>query len=98
MRVLIDLNDTHFQRDFVKLDNENTLAFRNTIRKLLQLEWNQVYQDSGLNWELILGQAKNANPRLYSIRITQKLRAVVSRQDAWLRFHELHPDHDRAYS
>jgi hypothetical protein len=98
MRVLVDLNDADFQRDFVKLDNENTLAFRNTLRKLLRLEWNQVYRDSGLNWELILGQPKDTISRLYSIRVTQKFRAVVSRQDSWLRFHELHPDHDGAYS
>lgn len=98
MMVKLDLNQRPFQAQFSSLDNENTLAFRNLIRKLLSLEWNQVYQDAGLNWELIRGQPKNAEPRLYSIRVTKKCRAVVSRDGAIMRFHGLFPDHDGAYS
>ncbi len=94
----MDLNLRDFQQQLVRLDNENTLAFRNTLRKLLQLEWNQVYRDSGLNWELIQGQPKNVEDRLYTIRVTQKFRAVVSRDGAWMVFHRLNADHDGAYT
>ena len=98
MKVQLDLNFQAFQQQFVLLDNENALALRNTLKKLLQLEWNQVYRDSGLNWELVQGQPKSAENRFYTIRITQKFRAVVSRDGAWMVFHGLYTDHDGAYS
>jgi hypothetical protein len=55
------------------------------------MDWNSIYRDMGLRWELIQSRTGPANERLYSIRITQKVRAVVKRSGELLEFLSLHP-------
>ncbi len=88
-----DLNSATFQTELVRLEKEELLAFFKTLRKLKQLSWQQVYRDKGLRWESIKSVEANA----YTIRVTQKCRAVVKREGDVLRFLSLHPDHDSAY-
>ena len=88
-----DLNRPQFQRDLLELEKADLLAFFKTLRKLRALAWSQVYRDKGLRWESI----KSLEADAYTIRVTQKCRAVVQRDGDSLRFISLHPDHDSAY-
>jgi hypothetical protein len=98
MPVLFDLNHPEFQRDFLALEKTELLAFVKTLRKLMQMEWQQVYADNGLNWELIKSAEGPEGQKLYSLRVTQKCRALVERNGDTLVSISLHPDHDSAYS
>lgn len=88
-----DLNRPEFQADLLSLEKAELLAFFKTLRKLKQLSWQQVYRDKGLRWESIKSLGEDA----YTLRVTQKCRAVAKREGDILRFLSLHPDHDSAY-
>jgi len=96
-RVLPDLNNPGFQEKWFALEREDALAVLTTLRKMRQLDWDQLYRDKGLRWEAILSRSGPAGKRLYSLRITQRMRAVAYRDGDFLRFLSLHPDHDSAY-
>jgi hypothetical protein len=98
MAILLDLNRPRFQQDFLALEKTELLAFVKTLRKLSQMEWQQVYGDSGLNWELVKSSEGPEGQKLYSLRVTQKCRALVERKDNTIVFVSLHPDHNSAYS
>jgi hypothetical protein len=97
MPIQIDLNNPRFQTDFFKLEKTESYAIMKTFRKLSQLEWDEIYRDPGLQWEAIQSRTGDDGERIFSIRITQKFRAVVQREKNMMRFLELHPDHDIAY-
>ncbi len=95
--IRLDLNNPVFQRqlfNLVKRDQRNTL---NTLRKLANMTWQQVYSDYGLKWEVILSQKGPGDNKLYSFRISRGFRGVAYRHGSWLRLLSLHPDHDSAY-
>ena len=67
--IRLDLNNPVFQRQLFNLsksDQHNTL---NTLRKLANMSWQQVYSDYGLKWEVILSQKGPGGNKLYSFRI-----------------------------
>ena len=69
-----------------------------TLRKLRQLTWNQVYRDQGLKWEKVV----SINPpkgidAIYTLRITQARRATAYRDGNFMRLLTIAPDHDAAY-
>jgi hypothetical protein len=97
-RVLLDLNNSVFQQEWFALEREDALAVLTILRKIRQLDWDQLYRDKGLRWEAILSRSGPAGKRLYSLRITQLMRAVAYREGDFVRFLSLHPDHDSAYS
>lgn len=97
MRVLLDLNNRIFQRDWFALAKDERIAVLQTCMKLAELEWEQVYRDKGLHWEMIKSRTADDGSRLFTIRITRKLRATVRRDGNYLEFLTLHPDHDSAY-
>ena len=45
-----------------------------------------MYKDQGLKWELIRSKQGRNGEKLYSLRITQKCRAVAVQEGAYLRF------------
>lgn len=96
-RVLLDLNNPVFQQDWFALEREEAMSVLATLRKLRQLDWEELYRDKGLHWEAILSRAGPPGKRLYSLRVTRSMRAVAYREDDFLRFLSLHPDHDSAY-
>lgn len=68
------------------------------------MTWQDVYNTSskgkakrGLNWEVIDQKTQNGDV-VASIRLSDKIRARVCRDGAWMRFISLHSDHDSAYS
>ena len=96
-RIALDLNNPEFQRGWFALERDEALAVLATLRKILLLDWNELYADRGLRWEAILSRPGPAGQRLYSLRVTKRVRAVAYRQGDFLRFLSLHPDHDSAY-
>ena len=92
---LLDLNFDGFQRDWFSLEKNKQVALLKTLKKLRQLDWDAVYQDRGLRWELA---REHRGERFYSVRVTQKCRALVQRRNDFVVLVSLHPDHDSAYS
>jgi hypothetical protein len=97
MPVLLDLNNPVFQRTWFTLERDEKLAVLTTLEKISKLEWPEVYRDKGLRWEAIQSKLGPHGGRLYSLRVTQKMRAVGFRDGDHLRLLDLHPDHDSAY-
>jgi len=79
------------------LPKDQQWAVLTTLRKLLEMTWEQIYRDSGLKWELISSRAGERGEKLYSLRMGKGFRAVAFREGDSLRFVSLHPDHDSAY-
>lgn len=96
-RVLLDLNIPEFQKQLFQLGKEDRHRVLLTLKKLFQMTWDQVYRDAGLKWEAIGSRARRSGEKVYSLRVSKKFRAVVTREDYWMRFASLHPDHDSAY-
>ncbi len=86
------MNFPEFQDELFELDAAEFKKVCKTLKKLKGLVWNEVFRDSGLNWE----QLKSA-PGKYSVRLSQSYRAVVRREGHFMRFQSLHLDHDGAY-
>lgn len=96
-RVRLDLNNPVFQKDWLALPRDKAEEFRSSLQLLAQMTWEQVYRSKGLHWEEIISKTGPNEQKLYSIRITQKFRAVVYREQDFMRFLTLHPDHNSAY-
>jgi len=93
----LDLNNPTFQRQLFNLPKQDQRSVLNTLKKLSQMTWQQVYRDSGFKWEAILSKSGPGGRRLYTFRCGKGFRAVAFRQDGFLRLLTLHPDHDSAY-
>lgn len=97
-RVVLDLNNPAFQESWLNLDKTERDRVTNTLVKVRQLTWDQVYRDQGLKWEKIASIKPPADiDILYSIRVTQSRRAVVFRQGSFMRFLTIAPNHDATY-
>mgnify|MGYP000075452208 CR=1 FL=1 len=96
-QIRLDLNNPVFQRQLFNLPKNDQRSILNTLRKLAEMTWQQVYSDNGLKWELILSQKGPGDNKLYSFRISRGFRGVAYRDGLWLRLLSLHPDHDSAY-
>jgi hypothetical protein len=95
--VVLDLNNPAFLYDWFQLEKAEAMAVLDTLRKIRGMEWDLVYRDRGLRWETIISRKGPAGQRIYSLRITRKVRATAYRDGEYLRFLSLHPDHDSAY-
>jgi len=96
--VLLDLNNPVFQDDWFSLGRAEALAVLATFRKIRLFDWEQLYRDPGLRWEAILSRSGPGGQRIYSLRITQRVRAVAYRDGQFLRLLSLHSDHDSTYA
>lgn len=80
---------------FEGADLEQVVTSLNRIRKL---DWSNVYASKGLHWEAIQHlTAPDGRTKIYSVRLSQKVRALAFREGDFMRFISLHPDHDSAY-
>lgn len=93
----LDLNNPVFQRLLFNLPKNEQHKVLNTLRKLANMTWEQVYADGGLKWEAILSKKGPGGKKLYTLRIGKGFRGVAYRDASWLRMLSLHPDHDSAY-
>jgi hypothetical protein len=51
--IRLDLNNSAFQEHLLTLQKAERHAALDTLNKLRQLTWNQLYRDQGLKWEKI---------------------------------------------
>jgi len=96
-RVRLDLNEPSFQETWFALESAEALRVLASLRKIRKLTWDQMYRDPGLKWEAITSQTAPSGERLYSFRVTQKVRAVAFRRGDILCLLRVHADHDSAY-
>ena len=100
-RVAVDLNNPVFLKSWFSLEDKNESArILNTLEKVGQLTWTQVYRDAGLKWERITHPPVTPPAGIdavYSIRVTQARRAVVFRERNLMRFLLIAEDHDATY-
>jgi len=95
--VRLDLNNPVFQLQLFKLSKSEQHNSLNTLQKLANMTWQQVYIEHGLKWDSILSKKGPGGKKLYRFRIGSGFRGVASRDGLWLRILTLHPDHDSAY-
>ena len=96
--VRLDLNNPVFQENLLTLQKPERLAALDTLGRLRQMIWNQVYRDKGLHWEKILSVKPPAGiDAIYSLRITQSHRATAYRDGDFIRLLTVAPDHDSTY-
>jgi len=96
-RVRLDLNSPEFQEVLFHLEAEESKQVVASLRRLRSLSWSEVYRHTGYRWEAIRHIQTPTGATAYSLRLSQKVRAVAYRDGAFLRFVSLHPDHDSAY-
>lgn len=94
-KILIDLNKPAFQKEFFNLQKDEQRALLNTLRKIYNLSWEQIYNDLGIKWELI--HSNKQYDHLYSFRFSQKYRGIAYKEDDYMVLVGLFTDHDEAY-
>ena len=96
--VRLDLNNLVFQENLLNLQKPERHSALETLKKLRQMSWTQVYRDNGLKWEQIVSVTPPAGiAAIYSLRITQSRRATAYRNGDFMRLLTIAPDHDAAY-
>jgi hypothetical protein len=96
-RVRLDLNNPECQDVFFALQIDELKQVVASLRRLRELDWNSLYRHTGFHWEAIDHLKAPNGGKVYSLRISQRIRAVAFREGEFLRFISLHPDHDSAY-
>lgn len=96
--VRLDLNNPVFQENLLSLQKAERHAVLDTLNKLRQMTWSQVYRDNGLKWEKIVSiKLPVGIDVIYSLRISQARRATAYRDGEFIRFLTIAPDHDSTY-
>jgi hypothetical protein len=96
--VRLDLNNPVFQANLLGLQKPEWHAALDTLNKIRQLTWMQLYRDSGLKWEKISSIKPPPDiDAIYSLRITQSRRATAYRDGDFIRLLTVAPDHDSTY-
>lgn len=95
--IRLDLNNPVFQEQLFALQKPERNAAIDTLRKIRQLSWNQLYRDNGLKWEKILSVKPPGLDAIYSLRITQSRRCTAYRDGDFMRLLTVAPDHDSTY-
>ena len=97
-KVRLDLNNPTFQDHLFYLQKTDRHVAIETLKKIRQMNWAEVYRDKGLRWGKILSvKAPKEIDAIYSIRITQSRRAVAFRDGDFMRLQITSPDHDSTY-
>ena len=96
-RVHLDLNSPEFQDVFFRLELVDLKHVVASLRRLRGLEWNALYRHTGFQWEVVNHLKAPNGARVYSLRLSQRIRAIAFREGDFLRLVSLHPDHDSAY-
>ena len=96
--IRLDLNNPVFQEQLLTLQKPERHAALDTLNKIRQLTWNQLYRDPGLKWEKITSVRPPAGiDAVYSLRISRSRRATAHRDGAFMRLLTIAPDHDATY-
>jgi hypothetical protein len=96
--VRLDLNNPVFQENLFALQKPERHAAIDSLKKIRQLTWHQLYRDNGLKWEKIISVKPPLGiDALYSLRITQSRRCTAHREGDFMRLLTIAPDHDSTY-
>jgi len=96
--VRLDLNNPVFQENLLTPQKPERHAALDTLNKLRQMTWSQVYRDGGLKWEKIISVKPPKDiDAIYSLRITNSRRATAYRDGEFIRLLTIAPDHDSTY-
>ncbi len=96
-RVRLDLNSPAFQEVFFRLETSDLKQVVAALSRLRDLDWNALYRHKGFHWEAIEHLTAPNGAKVYSLRLSQRIRALAYRDGEFLRFISLHPDHDSVY-
>ena len=96
-RLRLDLNSPECQDIFFRLHVAELKQVAASLARLRELDWNRLYRHTGYNWESIDHVKGPGGAQVYSLRLSQKIRAVGYRDGEFLRLVSLHPDQDSAY-
>ena len=96
-RLRLDLNSPEFQDVFFRLEIAELKQVAAALARLRTLDWNTLYRHPGFQWEAIEHLRAPNGSKVYSIRLSQRIRALGFRDGDFLRLISLHPDHDSAY-
>lgn len=96
-RIRLDLNSPEFQDVFFRLQADELKQVVASLRRLRELDWNSLYYHTGFRWEALEHLKAPNGAKVYSLRLSQRMRAVAFRDGDFLRLISLHPDHDSAY-
>lgn len=96
-RVRLDLNGPPFQDAFFQLEAVELKQVVSALRRLRELDWGTLYRHTGFQWEAIAHIKTPNGEKAYSVRLSQKIRAIAYRDGDFLRLLSLHTDHDSAY-
>ena len=96
--IRLDLNNPVFQEQLLTLQKLERHAALDTLNKIRQLTWNQLYRDQGIKWEKITSIKPPVGiDAVYSLRISQSRRATAHRDGDFMRLLTIAPDHDASY-
>jgi len=96
--VRLDLNNPVFQQNLPDLQKPDRHAALDTLGRLRQMTWNQVYRDQGLKWEKIASFKPPAGiEAIHSLRISPSRRATAYRDGDFIRLLTVSPNHDSTY-
>ena len=96
--VRLDLNNPVFQEHLLHLQKPDRHAALDTLKKIRQLTWAQLYQDNGLKWEKIVSvKPPSGIDAIYSLRITRSRRCTAYRDGDYMRFLTIALAHDSTY-
>lgn len=96
-RIRLDLNSPEFQDVFFSLEVAELKQVVASLRRLRDLDWNGLYRHTGFRWEAIERLKAPNGAKVYSLRLSQRIRVVAFRDGDFLRLISLHPDHESAY-
>ena len=96
-KILLDMNYPIFQQQLFALEKLEQRACLNSLKKIKQLSWEELYKDKGIKWELITSKKTLQGNNLYSFRFSQKYRGTAYRDGNYLVLLNLFTNHDSAY-
>lgn len=91
--VRLDLNSPEFQDVLFRLELTELKQIVASLRRLRELRWNTLYRHTGFRWEAIAHVKAPNGAKVYSLRLSQRVRAVAFRDGDHLRLISPHPDH-----
>jgi hypothetical protein len=96
--IRLDLNNPEFQKQLLSLQKAERHVALETLNKIRQLTWNQLYRDPGIKWEKITSiKLPAVIDAIYSLRISRSRRATAHREGEYMRLLTIAPDHDATY-
>ncbi len=99
-KVRLDLNNPVFQEQLLTLQKSERNAALDTLNKIGQLTWHQLYRDRGIKWEKITSiKPPGGIDAIDSLRInrSRSRRATAHRDGDFMRLLTIAPDHDATY-